>query len=77
MSAEHAPTEIPAEGDLSPRFGGAVELVEAVNAATSRKSEIVAFKFGGTSLLGAKRMTCKQPSNRGLRYFERPFEGAD
>jgi bifunctional aspartokinase / homoserine dehydrogenase 1 len=56
MSPENAQTEVPAEGDLSLRFGGAVELVEAVNAATTRKSEIVAFKFGGTSLLGAKRM---------------------
>ena len=56
MSPENAQTEVPVEGDLSPRFGGAIELVEAVNAATTRKSEIVAFKFGGTSLLGAKRM---------------------
>ena len=56
MSPENAQSEVPAEGDLSSRFGGAVELVEAVNAATTRKSEIVAFKFGGTSLLGARRM---------------------
>jgi bifunctional aspartokinase / homoserine dehydrogenase 1 len=56
MSPDNAQAEVPAEGDLSPRFGGAVEIVEAANAASTRKSEIVAFKFGGTSLLGAKRI---------------------
>ncbi len=35
MSPENAQTEVPAEGDLSPRFGGAVRIVEAVNAATT------------------------------------------
>ena len=57
MSPEQAPTEVPAEGDLRSRFGGAVD-PRAVDseAGAGVKSEIVAFKFGGTSLLGAKRM---------------------
>jgi bifunctional aspartokinase / homoserine dehydrogenase 1 len=53
MSPENAQTEVPAEGDLSPRFGA--QIAEAVDA-KNQKSEIVACKFGGTSLLGAKRM---------------------
>src|SRR5689334_9336793 len=54
MCPDNVQTEVPAEGDLGRRFGaaGIAETVDARN----RKSEIVAFKFGGTSLLGAKRM---------------------
>jgi aspartate kinase len=46
MTPENAQPAAPAEGDLRHQFG----------AAAIRESEIVAFKFGGTSLLGAKRM---------------------
>src|SRR5262249_16385385 len=53
MSPEHAQAELPAEGDLGRRFGG--EVVEAVDSG-NRDSQIIAFKFGGTSLLGGKRM---------------------
>jgi bifunctional aspartokinase / homoserine dehydrogenase 1 len=59
MSPENVQTEVPAEGDLSPRLGGAVAAVEVIDVGTAvsaSNSEIIAFKFGGTSLLGAKRM---------------------
>jgi aspartokinase/homoserine dehydrogenase 1 len=79
MSPENAQAELPAEGDLRPRLGDAVDvaddhhLLDAVGAgreipqaseaedigatkAEPPESQVVAFKFGGTSLLGAKRM---------------------
>jgi aspartokinase/homoserine dehydrogenase 1 len=50
MSSEHVQAEAAvAEGDLSPQLG------HVVASPRGRKS-IVAFKFGGTSLLGAERM---------------------
>jgi bifunctional aspartokinase / homoserine dehydrogenase 1 len=58
MSPENAQAEVPAEGDLRLEIGGAVEigdLRESV-APNSGRHPVVAFKFGGTSLLGAKRM---------------------
>jgi aspartokinase/homoserine dehydrogenase 1 len=69
MSPEQPQTEVPVEGDLRSQFGGRVDLdssasvskcglVSAGSDLDLRRShqEIVAFKFGGTSLLGAKRM---------------------
>jgi aspartokinase/homoserine dehydrogenase 1 len=69
MSPEQAQTEVPADGDLRSQFGGGIDLgssarvskrglVSSGSDLDRRRShqEIVAFKFGGTSLLGAKRM---------------------
>ena len=69
MSPEQTQTEVPADGDLRSQFGGGIDLgssasvskrgpVSAGSDLDPRRShqEIVAFKFGGTSLLGAKRM---------------------
>jgi aspartokinase/homoserine dehydrogenase 1 len=65
MNRENVQPEAPAEADLRHRFGAAanpasrseaLRLLTQSDAATIRESEIVAFKFGGTSLLGAKRM---------------------
>jgi aspartokinase/homoserine dehydrogenase 1 len=58
MTSENVQTELPAEGDLGPQLGGAVESVgvrESGDTLRARES-IVALKFGGTSLLGAQRM---------------------
>jgi aspartate kinase len=56
MSSDNIQAEaVPAEGDLRPHRGGALEVVELDPPRRGRGS-IVAFKFGGTSLLGAKRM---------------------
>jgi aspartokinase/homoserine dehydrogenase 1 len=49
MSSENVQEEIVAEPDLAERLGGTVE-------SFSIRESVVAFKFGGTSLLGAKRM---------------------
>jgi aspartokinase/homoserine dehydrogenase 1 len=49
MSSEHVQAEAVAEGDLSPQLGHAVAIARG-------PAPVVAFKFGGTSLLGAKRM---------------------
>jgi bifunctional aspartokinase / homoserine dehydrogenase 1 len=49
MSSDNVQAEVLGEGDLSPQLRGAVAI------ARTRES-IIAFKFGGTSLLGAKRM---------------------
>jgi aspartokinase/homoserine dehydrogenase 1 len=49
MSSEHVQAEAVAEGDLSPQLGHAVAIARG-------RESTVAFKFGGTSLLGAKRM---------------------
>jgi len=59
MSPENVQAaEVPAEGDLRPQLGSSVEVVgvRAPFDPLSRRQSIVAFKFGGTSLLGAKRM---------------------
>src|SRR5690242_2481660 len=70
MSPEQAQTEVPAEGDLPSQLGGGADLVTATSASKccpastrggvsplrSGQEEVVTFKFGGTSLLGAKRM---------------------
>lgn len=69
MSPEQAQREVPADGDLRSQFGGGIDLgssarvskrglVSSGSDLDRRRShqEIVAFKFGGTSLLGAKRM---------------------
>ncbi len=45
MSPENVQTEVPAEGDLRSHLGSVVD-----------RGSVTAFKFGGTSLLGAKRM---------------------
>jgi bifunctional aspartokinase / homoserine dehydrogenase 1 len=67
MSSENVQAETLAEGDLPPQLGSAVAVPRpsvsihalrdrhAINPFRCRKS-IVAFKFGGTSLLGAERM---------------------
>src|ERR1700692_1724349 len=67
MSSENVQAEAIAEGDLSPQLGSAVAVPRrslsidtlrdrpAINSLHCRKS-IIAFKFGGTSLLGAERM---------------------
>src|SRR5215470_11994558 len=58
MSPESVQAEVPAEGDLRPQLGSSVAVAgvcRVVDTVRSRQ-EIVAFKFGGTSLLGAKRM---------------------
>src|SRR5882724_4733914 len=49
MSSKNVQTEAPAEGDLSPQLPHPVAI-------PPRREATVAFKFGGTSLLGAKRM---------------------
>jgi aspartokinase/homoserine dehydrogenase 1 len=49
MSSENVPAEIVAERDLDSRIGGAVESPDI-------RESLVAFKFGGSSLLGAERM---------------------
>ena len=50
MSSEHVQAEAAvAEGDLSPQLGHVVAIPRG-------RESIVAFKFGGTSLSGAKRM---------------------
>jgi aspartate kinase len=49
MSSENAQEETVAERDLGPRLGGAV-------ASLTARESVVAFKFGGSSLLGAQRM---------------------
>jgi bifunctional aspartokinase / homoserine dehydrogenase 1 len=56
MSPENVQAEVPVEGDLRPHRDGAVEIVSARESSKSNRAGIVAFKFGGTSLLGAKRM---------------------
>jgi bifunctional aspartokinase / homoserine dehydrogenase 1 len=67
MSPENVQTEVPADGDLGPQLGSVVAVagvrasVDTVSArqslgAVSGRPSIVAFKFGGTSLLGAERM---------------------
>jgi len=67
MSSENVQAETRAEGDLPPQLGSAVAVPRpsvsihalrdrhAIDPFRCRKS-IVAFKFGGTSLLGAERM---------------------
>jgi aspartokinase/homoserine dehydrogenase 1 len=56
MSSKHVQAETLAEGDLSPQSNQTSHpLSHAVAIAGSREST-VAFKFGGTSLLGAERM---------------------
>jgi aspartokinase/homoserine dehydrogenase 1 len=67
MSTENVQAEAIAEGDLSPQLGSAVAVARrslsidtlrdrpAIDSLRCRKS-IIAFKFGGTSLLGAERM---------------------
>jgi aspartate kinase len=49
MSSEDVQEEIVAEPDLAERLGGAVEPFRI-------RESVVAFKFGGSSLLGAERM---------------------
>jgi bifunctional aspartokinase / homoserine dehydrogenase 1 len=67
MSSENVQAEAPAEGDLSPQLGSAVAVPRyslSIGTLQDRKRmaplpcrrSIVAFKFGGTSLLGAERM---------------------
>ena len=58
MSSENVQAEVAAESDLAARLSQAVDLLrsrEPVDPLCGRQS-IVAFKFGGTSLLGAERM---------------------
>jgi aspartate kinase len=67
MSSENVQEEALADGDLSPQLAGAVVVPRrslsidtlrdrpAIDSLHCRKS-IIAFKFGGTSLLGAERM---------------------
>jgi aspartate kinase len=55
MNARNVQSEVSAEGDLSPRLVPAFAQHET-RAALGCRKEIVAFKFGGTSLLGAARM---------------------
>ncbi len=52
MSSENVQAEAVAEGDLSPQPGRVRHPIEA----NCARQGIIAFKFGGTSLLGAERM---------------------
>jgi aspartate kinase len=56
MSPENVQAEVPAEGDLRSQLGDSVEVNSERGSTKSNRTEIVAFKFGGTSLLGTKRM---------------------
>ena len=49
MSSEHVQEDVVPERGFAPRLGGAVE-------SPGNREAVVAFKFGGTSLLGAERM---------------------
>jgi bifunctional aspartokinase / homoserine dehydrogenase 1 len=56
MSSEHAPAA-PAEGDLRSQFGGTMDSPTMdLESGARDKPELIAFKFGGTSLLGAQRL---------------------
>jgi bifunctional aspartokinase / homoserine dehydrogenase 1 len=54
-SANKEAEALPPEGELRPHHGRVVEVVELDTGLRGRRA-IVAFKFGGTSLLGATRM---------------------
>ena len=57
MSPEQQETSLNAEGDLRPYEGAAgLERVFALSAEHSSLENVIAFKFGGTSLLGAERL---------------------
>jgi bifunctional aspartokinase / homoserine dehydrogenase 1 len=59
MSSEHVQAEAAvAEGDLSPQLGHVVAIPRGRESSGLARGgqAVVAFKFGGTSLLGAKRM---------------------
>jgi aspartokinase/homoserine dehydrogenase 1 len=58
MSSEHVQAEALADGDLSPRLGraGAPSRGRRTVDSLRDRNGVVAFKFGGTSLLGAERM---------------------
>lgn len=60
MSPEQVQEEVPAEAQQSDSFAGALQAdrvaVSENTSSTRVRQQIVAFKFGGTSLLGAGRM---------------------
>jgi aspartokinase/homoserine dehydrogenase 1 len=57
MNPEQQEASLNAEGDLGPReCGGSLERVLALQAEYPLQENVIAFKFGGSSLLGAERL---------------------